>query len=266
MSSYTPCEERSRSVRWSRWAAGLAAVVLAAGTLVATGAGPAAAVVDAPPPPPPSTNGPCKYTPTRTSRRPGRCRCRPTRAARRTGAPCGSCSRPTRRHPAHAGPGQGAVHGAELPAPGPAPVLRPDDLPPADRLPDAQGAAVRRPERHRRGRPGYRYKDELPTDLPAGADRPDRGSGGSTRAACSPWRTPARTPTAASSSWSTPTRCCGPTTRSSARSAPPGWHAGPDRRRRDRADAGGPGAGRRRAGAAYRDPQGPAVLLSRPLR
>ena len=52
------------------------------------------------------------------------------------------------------------------------------------------------------GGPGYRYSDELPTDLPPAPTDPT-GERGSMHAARSPWPTPARTPTAASSSWST---------------------------------------------------------------
>ena len=79
--------------------------------------------------------------------------------------------------PDAAEPGRGAVHGAELPAPAASAVLQRHHLPPADHLPDAVGAAVRRPERHRRGRPGLLVQGraaDQPADL---AGRPGRQPG-----------------------------------------------------------------------------------------
>ena len=146
---------------------------------------------------------------------------------------------PRRHGPAHPRTSQGPIGPSErpracrqLPAPGPAPVLRPHTRHAAHRLPDAE--MLQGPVRQGPG-PGYRYRDELPTDLPPAPTDPTGSVGlaapGMAMANAGP------DSTAASSSCRSDS-ALRPDTRSSARSTRPGWPPG----RRDRRHAGGSAA------------------------
>ena len=100
---------------------------------------------------------------------------------------------------AHPGPGEGPLRRGQLRLPGVAEVLRRQPVPPRGQPADLRRPAVRRPDRHRLRRPELQVR---PGD-------PRRGR--PTRAAPSPWRTPASpAPPAASSSCASSTPSSAP--------------------------------------------------------
>ena len=157
----------------------VSAVTGVAAVLVAFAAAPASAAT----PVARTTHGPCQYTPTPDDPRRARCRCPGPEPDAGQVAPRHGAVRPTRARCRCARPGPGAVHGAELPAPG---RHRFYDFTTCHRLtryPTLKVLQCGDPTGTGEGGPGYRYKDELPTGLPARADRPDRRPQASTRGA-----------------------------------------------------------------------------------